>query len=233
MTDPKKGFSVQEAAALAAGAVVVVVAAFLTTRLRPIPFPLNFALSLGLGAATSLGALTVLDPRTARDRMEDEAEAEYRAMLGEMQAIAARAAAAGQFTGMGETAARGLLEIAAVVRSIANRYASVSHDFAGASAILTTLKQFDLILAYYLRIKSGRQHLAPEARASEIAQTEERTIPLLRAALEKLARQLDASEVADKDVSEETLQSVLRSLNLTDTLNDKADVWLADKEEPQ
>jgi hypothetical protein len=230
MTTPKKGFSVQEAVALAAGVLVVVVAALVTTWLRPILFPFNFAASLGLGAAAYLGTLKILDPRTPRDLIDDQAAAEFRSLLSEMRAIAARISAARLLSDLSQLTADRLLAIASVVEALAGRYQAGSAGFAGASATLTVLRQFDRVLAYYLRIKSGQQYLAPEARAREMAQTEERTIPLVRDALENLARQLDAGEVVDKNVSEDTLQSVLRSLNLVDTLADDADASLADKE---
>jgi hypothetical protein len=74
------------------------------------------------------------------------------------------------------------------------------------------------VLAHYLRIKAGEQFLDQDMKRTEIAQTETRIIPMVEAALENLGKQLDSGEVLDKKISEGTLESMLRSLNLIESL---------------
>jgi hypothetical protein len=185
---------------------------------RPIPFPVNFLLSLGLGGAMQFGLLNMLATDPQPDLLDDQPTAEYQALLAAIQAVAARLAAAGRQPGLPQTTLRQLQEISSVVGLIGSRYQQRPADFVGASSTLTILQQFDKILAYYLKIKSGEQFVAPEAKRREIAETEGRTIPMLHSALARLGKQLDAGEVLDKHIAEDALESMLQSLNLLDDL---------------
>ncbi len=215
MAKPKQSLPPEEVGALAAGVIVVALAALITTQLRALPLGLDFALSLGLGAAAYLGARKVLDPRTTSDRLQDQLAADQRAVLSEMKIIAARIWAASQRASMSALTAQRLRNIATLTGSLVSRYRS-SSGLAGAAATLTVLKQFDRVLAGYVQIRSGEQFIDNEARELEMAETEERTIPMVQAALQTLGQQLDAGRVVDKQVWESTLASLLRSLDLAE-----------------
>jgi hypothetical protein len=233
MSQPTKRLTVQEVVALAVGVLVVAAAVFITTQLRPMPFPFNFALSLGLGAGVYVGMLKVLDPRTVGDLATARAAAEYQTLVTEMKVIAARIWVASQHRALGGPTVQRLRNISSTVAALVNRYRADRTAFAGASATLTVLKQFDRVLAGYVKIKSGEQFVEPGAKLAEIRETEERTIPMVQAALQMLGEQLDAGQVVDKKVWEGTLASLLRSLNLIEAPNTRAAAWLENKEERQ
>jgi hypothetical protein len=212
----------REAVGLAVGAVAVAATALITTFWRPLPFPVNFLVSLGLGGAMQFGALNMLGPGTAHDLVDGASRAEYTALVGAMEEIAARLTATSRQADLPKATLRQLAEIASAVGLIASRHQQRQADFAGAATTLTILQQFDKILAHYLRIKSGQQFLDADTKRQEIAETEGRTIPMIQSALVTLGQQLDAGEVLDKKVAEDALESMLQSLNLIRDLKDHA-----------
>lgn len=233
MPNPKQRLSAETVAALAAGLLVVAVAALVTTRVRPLAFPLNYFVSLGLGMAAFVGAAKVLDPRTTSDLAEAQAAAEYRSLLNEMKVIAARTWVASQQPGLDRPTAQRLRSISSTVGLLVSRYQAGGAGLASASATLTVLKQFDRVLTGYLKIRSGEQFVDAQARQAEVAETEERTIPMVQAALQMLGQQLDAGRVVDKKVWEGTLASLLRSLDLVDAPNGRAVAGPEEKERPR
>ena len=213
-----RGLERREAAGVGAGTLAVVAAALITTFLQPLPFPFNFLISLGLGAAMQYGALNLIEPGPAADLLEGQMGAEYRALLAAMREVGAQTAAASQQRGLPQATSDQLRETAQVIEAIAGRYQTRAADFAGASTTVTLLQQFQKILAYYLKIKSGQQFLDTFAKGREVAETEGRTIPMFHAALLNLGKQLDAGEVLDKGAAEDALKSMLESLNLINDL---------------
>jgi hypothetical protein len=213
-----------EALGVAAGVLAVVAAAMLTSFARPMPFPLNFAISVGLGTAMQFGMLNLLGgDGPALDLLEVQNRKEYRALLSEMWAMAKRMETASQQAYLPRPTAGELQAIAAVAGSIASRFEQRAPDLASASATLTILQQFDKVMAYYFKMRSGEQFVEASARRKEMTETEDRTIPMIRTALTNLGKQLDAGEVRDKSVIEGTLESLLRSLHLLDDVTGDAD----------
>jgi hypothetical protein len=209
-----RALSRREAAGVGAGALGVVAAALITTYLQPLPFPFNFLISLGVGAALQYGTLNLVEPGPPAGLSEDQMTADYATLLNAMRAVAAQTAAASQQPGVPPATSVHLGETAQVIEAIASRYEARAADFSGASTTATILQQFHKILAYYLKIKSGEQFLAEGAKSREVAETEDRTIPMFHAALLNLGQRLDAGEVLEKGVAEDALESMLASLNL-------------------
>jgi hypothetical protein len=217
-----RGLSRREAAGVGAGALAVVAATLITNFLQPLPFPVNFLVSLGLGAAMQFGTLNLIEPDPTTDLLEGQMTAEYGGLLTAMREVAAQTAAASQQRGLPPATSDRLRETAQVIEAIASRYQVRAVDFAGASTTVTLLQQFHKILAYYLKIKSGQQFLDTFARGREVAETEGRTIPMFHGALLNLGKQLDAGEVLDKGAAEDALKSMLEALNLiTDLTNNQ------------
>jgi len=220
MRDESRRLTRKEAVALGIDIVVVIIVALITTRTRPLLFPVSFLLSLTLGAMAAYGALKLLDPRTPTDLLEHEMSAKFRLMLEQLQEIASRTEQASRNGRLNAETSGRLAGIASCMGMIARRYQERSRDFAGASSALLIFQEFDRVLAHYLRIKSGEQFLDQDTKRTEIAQTETRILPIVETALETLGRQLDSGQVVDKKISEGTLESMLQSLNLIESLKD-------------
>ena len=104
---------------------------------------------------------------------------------------------------------------------IFNRYKERPRDFAGVSSTLLILQKFAGILAHYLKVKRGELFLDEDQKEKEIVETETHVIPGFEMALDRLGKKLDAGEVLDKGVSKGTLESMLRSLDLIESLSDQ------------
>jgi len=220
MRDENRRLTNKELVALVIGIVVVIIVALITTRARPLPIPVSFLVSLTLGVMAAYGALKILDPRTPTDLVEHEMNAQFRSMLEQLLEIGSRTVQAGHNGHLSTETSSRLAGIASLMGMITRRYQERSRDFAGASSALLVFKEFDRVLAHYLRIKSGEQFLDQDMKRKEIAQTETRILPMVEVALENLGKQLDSGEVVDKKISEGTLESMLRSLNLIESLRD-------------
>ena len=220
MRDENRRLTSKEFVALGIGIVVVISVALITTRARPLLFPFSFLVSLTLGVMAAYGALKILDPRTPTDLVEHEMNAQFRLMLEQLQEIASRTEQSSRDGHLSAETSSRLAGIASFMAMIARRYQERSRDFSGASSALLIFKEFDRVLAHYLRIKSGEQFLDQDMKRKEIAQTETRILPMVEVALENLGKQLDSGEVVDKKISEGTLESMLRSLNLIESLKD-------------
>jgi hypothetical protein len=229
MRDENRRLTSKELAALGIGIVVVIIVALITTRARPLLLPVSFLVSLTLGALAAYGALKILDPRTPTDLVEHEMNAQFRLMLEQLQEIASKTEQASRDSHLSTETSSRLAGIASFMGLIARRYQQRSRDFSGASSALLVFKEFDSVLAHYLRIKSGEQFLNEERKRTEIAQTETRILPMVETALENLGRQLDSGEVVDKKISEGTLESMLRSLSLIESLRDQLEQTTADR----
>jgi hypothetical protein len=222
MDDEDKRVTPQQIGALGVGLVVTITSALLTGLVIPIPFPFNFLVSLGLGATAVFGALKILDPRTRQDLLEAHTGAEYRQMLSEIAKITAQMESASQsLTPPSPRVSERLDNIARMTRMILQRYKERRRDFAGVSATLLILQKFEEILAHYLKVKRGELFLNQEQREKEIAATETYVIPGFEIALENLGKKLDSAEPLDKSVSKGTLESMLRSLDLIESLSDQ------------
>ena len=219
MAGNEKRVSPQELIAFGVGLTVTIVTVVITS---PIAFPFNFLISLGLGGAAGYGALKVLDPRSMQDLLEAETRAEYRRMLQEIRDITTRTSKASKSLRLGSPEVSGrLANIVRMSEMIHDRYQVGGRDFSGASATLLILQKFDGILAHYLKVKRGELFLDEDQREKEIAQSETHDIPITEIALENLGKKLDAGEVLDKNISKGTLDSMLRSLNLIESLSDQ------------
>jgi len=221
MEDDDKRVTPQQIGALGVGLIVTIASSLLTSLVSPILFPLNFLISLGLGATAGYGALKVLDPRTMQDLLEAQANADYRQKLQKIAGIAARTGDASQSLSHISPEVSGQLgDITRMTGMILERYKERRRDFTGVSATLLILQKFEGILAHYLKVKRGELFLDEEQRDEEIAKTETQDIPMVEMALQNLGKKLDAGEVLDKSISKGTLESMLRSLNLIEDLRD-------------
>ena len=208
--------------ALGVGLTVTVVASFLTSLVNPIFFPFNFLISLGLGTAAGYGALKVLDPRTRQALIEAQTDAEYRQMLQEIAAIAMRTGDASQGLYLvSPKVSERLGNIARMTEMILERYRGRQRDFAGVSATLLIMQKFDANLAHYLMAIRGELFMDDEQREEEITEAERHGIPMIETALENLGKKLDAGEVLNKGVTKGTLESMLYSLNLIESLGNQ------------
>jgi hypothetical protein len=222
MDDEDKRVTLQQIGALGVGLVVTITSALLTGLVMPIPFPFNFLISLGLGATAGFGALKILDPRTRQDLLEARTGAEYRQMLQEIAHIAAQMDKASQSLDQVSPEVSGRLDnIARMTGMMLDRYTAQRRDFAGVSATLLILQKFAEILEHYIKVKRGELFLDDEQRQTEVAATERRVIPGFEIALKNLGKKLDAGEALDKSVSTGTLESMLRSLDLIESLSDQ------------
>jgi hypothetical protein len=222
MDDEDKRVTPQQIGALGVGLVVTISSALLTGLVIPIPFPFNFLVSLGLGATAGFGALKILDPRTGQDLLEARTSAEYRQKLQEIARIAAQIDKASQSLNKSSREVSGRLDnIARMTGLILDRYTEQRRDFAGVSATLLILQKFAGILEHYIKVKRGELFLDDEQRQKEVAATEKRVIPGFEIALTNLGKKLDAGEALDKSISKGTLESMLRSLDLIESLSDQ------------
>ena len=219
--DKEQRVTPQQIAALGLGLSVTIASSVLTSLVTPVLFPFNFLISLGLGAAAGYGALKVLDPRTRQDLLDSWAEVRYHQMLREISEYAARTAEASQrLSGMSPQVSGKLGEIARMTEMIHDRYEARGRDFTGVSATYLILKRFEEIVAHYLKVKCGELFLDEDQSEEEIAETELYVIPMTETALGNLGKKLDAGEAIEKGVSKGTLESMLRSLNLIESLGD-------------
>jgi hypothetical protein len=222
MDDEDKRITPQQIGALGVGLLVTITSSLLTSLVIPVPFPLNFLISLGLGATAGYGALKVLDPRTRQELIETQTSAEYRQKLQEIARITTQMDKASQGLIKSSPEVSGRLDhIARITRMILKRYTERRRDFAGVSATLLILQKFEGILVHYLKVKRRELFLDKEQREKEIAATETHVIPGFEIALENLGKKLDAGETLDKSVSKGTLESMLRSLDLIESLSDQ------------
>ena len=227
MEGKDKRVTLAEIGAFGVGLTVTIASSFLTTLVSPVLFPFNFLISLGLGGAAGYGTLKMLDPRTRQDLLDSQTSAEYRQMLHEMVNIAARTEDASQSLSPLSPEVSGRLDtIARMVRMIHDRYQERHRDFAGVSATLLILQKFAGILAHYLKVKRGELFLDEEQREKEIVETETHVIPGFEMALDRLGKKLDAGETLDKSVSKGTLESMLRSLDLIESLSDQVGTFI-------
>lgn len=222
MHDEDKRVTPQQIGALGVGLIVTITSSLLTTLVMPITFPFNFLISLGLGATAGFGTLKVLDPRTRQDLLETQTSAEYRQKLSEIVKFVAQMESASQSLSLRNPQVSERLDnIARMTRMILERYKERRRDFAGVSATLLILQKFEGILAHYLKIERRELFLDKAQREKEIAATETHVIPGFEIALENLGKKLDAGETLDKSVSKGTLESMLRSLDLIESLSDQ------------
>jgi hypothetical protein len=221
MHGKEKRVTPQELIALGVGLTVTIASAVLTS---PIAFPFNILISLGLGGTAGYGALKVLDPRTRQDIFDAQTDSQYRQMLREIEGIAVRTDEASQSLGQISPEVSGRVgNIARMTRMILERYKVRRRDFAGVSATLLILQKFEGILAHYLKVKRGELFMDVGHRKKLISEVETQVIPMFEMALENLGKKLDAGETLDKDISQGTLESMLRSLHLIESLNDQID----------
>jgi hypothetical protein len=145
-------------------------------------------------------------------------------MLREIEGIAVRTDEASQSLGQISPEVSGRVgNIARMTRMILERYKVRRRDFAGVSATLLILQKFEGILAHYLKVKRGELFMDVGHRKKLISEVETQVIPMFEMALENLGKKLDAGETLDKDISQGTLESMLRSLHLIESLNDQID----------
>ena len=218
-----KGVTRQEVGAFGVGLGVTIASALITSLVNPIPFPFNFLISFALGGTAAFGTLKVLDPRTWQDVIEEKTNVEYQLKLQEIKQIAMRTNAASHNSCLGTESSERLWGIARMVDMILERYQDRRRDFVGASSTLLILQKFDEVLAHYLKVKCGELFLDEGRIENEIAESETRIIPMFEMALESLGKKLDAGEILDKGISKGTLESMLRSLNLIESLSDQID----------
>jgi hypothetical protein len=219
MHGKEKRVTPQELIALGVGLTVTIASAVLTS---PIAFPFNILISLGLGGTAGYGALKVLDPRTLQDLLDLQTSTEYRQMLQKIEGIAVRTDEASQSLRVidAETSRR-LGSIGRMIEMILDRIRERRRDFAEASATLLILQKFEGVLAHYLKVKRGELFMDVGHRKKVISEVETQVIPMFEMALENLGKKLDAGETLDKDISRGTLESMLRSLHLIESLNDQ------------
>ena len=222
MEDKDKRVTPAQLGAFGVGLSVTIASSLLTSLVSPITFPFNFLISLALGGTAGYGALKVLDPRTRQDLFEAQTNAEFRLMLQEIADIAVRTGDASHSLSLISPEVSGHLGgIARMTEMILARYQERRRDFAGASATLLILQKFEEVLAHYLKVKRGELFLDEGQIEKEIAETETTVIPMFEMALERLGKKLDAGEDLDKGISKGTLESILRSLNLIESLSEQ------------
>lgn len=222
MEDKDKRVTPAQLAAFGVGLSVTIASSLLTSLVSPITFPFNFLISLALGGTAGYGTLKVLDPRTRQDLFEAQTDAEFRLMLQEIADIAVRTGDASQSLHHISPEVSGRLGgIAKMTEMILARYQMRNRDFAGVSATLLILQKFEEVLAHYLKVKRGELFLDEGQIEKEIAETETTVIPMFEIALERLGKKLDAGEDLDKGISKGTLESMLRSLNLIESLSEQ------------
>jgi len=223
MQSRKSRFTKTELIAFAVGILVVVVVSLITTRIRPIPFPFNFVISLVLGTIAAFGSLKIIDPWTEEDRVQQAANTEFSQKLVEIKAITERIWEISQSPHVDSETSHLLSRIASMVGLLTTRYRERSRDLAATSNLLTVLQVFEPSLTTYFKIKSGEQFLEQSKREAELDRTQRDILPMLERALETWGERLDSGEVVSKRVSEGTLESMLRSLDLIKALNNQLD----------
>jgi hypothetical protein len=223
MPGEDKSVTLKEVGAFGVGFLVTVTSTLITSLVTPVPFPFNFLISFALGGTATYGALKVLDPDTDHDRLEKQTNAEFRLILQEIADIAERIADLSSSSRVGPEASDQVGSIARMAEMILKRYQERPRDFVGASSTLLILQKFDEILTHYLKIKCGDLFLDEASKEREIAETETRMLPMFVKALENLGKKLDSGETIGKEISKGTLESMLKSLNLLEFLNDQLD----------
>ena len=104
---------------------------------------------------------------------------------------------------------------------ILDRYQERPRDYAGVSAMLLILQRFEEILSHYRKVKRGELFLDEDRAEKVITETETQVIPMFEAALESLGKKLDSGKTLDTGISKGTLESMLQSLNLIESLSDQ------------
>jgi hypothetical protein len=218
MVDDEKRVTPAQLGAFGVGLTVTIASAVLTSPIAP----LNILISLVLGSAAGYGALKVFDPRTRQDVLEVQSNAEYRQTLQEIEKIAVRTGEASRSLRLISTEISGRLgRIARMIEMVLDRYQARPRYYAGASTMLLMLQRFDELLVHYLKVKRGELFLDQAQRQKEIQETEMLVIPMFETALENLGKRLDAGEALDTGISQGTLESMLRSLNLIESVSDQ------------
>ncbi len=221
MSDKEERVTPQELGAFGIGLAVTIGSALLTSVSTPILPPFNFLLSFGLGAAAFYGARSVLDPKTSADRNELRAEREYRAMLSEIAGIGERTAEASRNPHVDSGTGEQLGAIARIIQMILERYRTRKRDFAGAAKTLMLLQKFDDIRAHYIKLKRNELFLDPAQAEQVITETEAKAIPMVQNALRGLGNQLDSGEAIEAQITKDTLESMVRSLDFIKSLEDQ------------
>jgi hypothetical protein len=218
MEDEDKRVTPAQLGAFGVGLFVTIVSTLLTTPIAPF----NILISLALGSAAGYGTLKVLDPRSRQDVFEAQTNAEYQQMLQDIAKIAVRTGDASQsLLPISPEMSERLGNIAKMIEMILDRYRERPRDYTGVSAALIINQKFDEVLAHYLRVKQGKLFMDEEMREKVVAESETHGIPMFETALENFGKKLDAGETLDKGISKGTLESMLRSLNLIESLSDQ------------
>ncbi len=221
MPGEERRLAPQELGAFGVGLAVTIVSSLLASPM--IPFPFNFLISFGLGGTAMYGARKLLDPRTAAEVIEQRTENEYREILSEIAEVGKRVEDGSRNPSVEDETSRHLASIAKMIDMILKRYQERGRDFAGASSTLYILREFDGILSDYLKIKGGELFLDKRKMKEEITRIEGRDIPMVERALEKLGMKLDSGEILGREISKGTLESMLSSLGLVETLKEQLD----------
>lgn len=224
-----KHVSPQEVVAFGVGLGVTVASAVITSVVHLVPFPFNFLISFALGGTAFIGAKLVAED-TPGGLLDKQTRAEYRLKLQEIAAIAARVEQASRSTCLDAAINEQLGGIARLIGKILKRYQERRMDFAGASKLLEALRRFDEIQGFYLNVKCGDLFLDNAMRETLVTEIERRTIPTFAEALRNVGKQLDSGEALDREISMRTLDSILRSLNLIESLGEQLDSTPQDDE---
>jgi hypothetical protein len=232
MDNDEKRITPQLVGALGVGISVTVASAVLTTLVSPVAFPFNFLISVALGGTAGYGTLKVLDPRTPQDIIDAQTAASYQQMLTRIAELADLTNIASRsLRHIAPEVSRRLGKIALMTGKVLKRYQQGPTEYAGVTSTLLIHERFDEILAHYIKVKSGELFMDEEKVEKEIYETETYTIPMFEAGLDHLLRKLDSGEALDKRLSKDTLESMLRSLNLIESLSDP-NIFYPDKETP-
>lgn len=218
-----KGVSPKEWGALGVGLSVTIASALITSLVNPIPFPFNFLISFALGGTAGFGALKVLDPDTDHDRLEKQTNAEYQHILQQILDITRHLADCSASPCISPEISERLGNIARMAGMILTRFQDRPREFAWASSTNLLLRRMDEILVGYLKVKCGERFLDETDKEEEIVENENHVIPMIEMALRNLGKKLDAGEARSRGVAEGTLESMLRSLNLIESLTDQLD----------
>jgi hypothetical protein len=232
MRGKNKRFTPQDFGAFGVGIAVTIASSLLTSLVSPVPFPFNLLISFALGGTALIGTHKILDPRTTNEVVEAQTNREFRTMLGEIEEIAKRTAEASKSPNVGAKMSQRLGNIARMIEMILERYQKRRRDFAGASSTLLLLQKVDGVLTHYLKVKCGDLFLDERQKQKEVTETETRVLPMVEQALENLGRKLDTGESIGTDISKGTLESMLRSLDLIESLKDQLDEMPPAKEAP-
>jgi hypothetical protein len=214
------GITRRERIAFGAGVITVAIAAFSFMRVSYISPLINFIVSLILGVSTAVIVLYMFpDPDRDPGEIERETERRYRSIIAELRTIAERIRRDRRSCDVSEDIANQLAAISTLAHSLADRYATRPRNFAGAASTLRVLEVSDAVLTYYHRIKCGGLLLDPVRSEFEIEQVETRVIPMVESGLNRQARQLDSGEAGDMSAQIRTLEDMLQSLNLIESMS--------------